>query len=51
MASLGRRLTWRQLVLAILALWMLVAIVSIALTYLGGSHGVSRSPVQQTVKR
>lgn len=51
MASLSRALTWRQLLLTLLALWILAGVVSLALTYLGGSHGVVRAPVQQSVRR
>lgn len=51
MASLNRPLTWKRLLVTVLALWILAGIVSLALTYLGGSHGVARSPVQQIVPR
>jgi hypothetical protein len=51
MASLHRSLTWRQLFAAIVALWILIGLVSLALTYLGGSHGVGRPPVQRSVHR
>jgi len=50
MASLNRALTGRQLLLTVLALWILVGIVSLALTYLGRSHGVVRSPVLHSVR-
>jgi len=46
MASPSPALTWRRLLLALLALWVAAAIASAALTYLGHSHSVVRGPVQ-----
>jgi len=51
MASLNRSLTWRQLLLTLLVLWVFAGVASLALTYLGGSRGVVRGPVHQSVHR
>lgn len=51
MASAGRALTWKRLLLTILALWILAGIVSVALTYLGHSGGPLRLPAQHSVRR
>lgn len=51
MADPSRPLTWRGLLLVLLALWLIVGVVSLTFTYLGGSHGVVRPPVQTRVTR
>ena len=51
MASPSRPLTWRGLLLVLLALWLVAGLVSLTLTYLGGSHGIVRPPVQTRVPR
>lgn len=51
MASLNRPLTWRGLLLVLLALWLIAGVISLTFTYLGGSHGIVRPPVQTRVTR
>lgn len=41
---------WKRLLLTIVALWILAGIVSLALTYLGRSHGIVRMPVHQPAR-
>ena len=51
MASPSRPLSWRGLLLVLLALWVIAGAVSLTFTYLGGSHGIVRPPVQTRVTR